>query len=413
METPANAYPNSVRVAVLAFLIIMVDGYDTLLVAFIAPLLAKDWGLRPTDLGAIFASGYVGAMIGAIGIGTLADRFGRKRTLIAALLIAGSATLGCALVNDKATLMLLRLVAGIGLGGALPALSSLTAEHTAPERRHGTVTLMYIGFPLGAVIGGALTAGFLHYGWRAIFVAAGLVCLAAAVLATRLPESLARAKADSDDRLASPPASPLAPRRPMLLFAPFGEGRLGTGLALAVGLFFMLVVTYFLISWSSVLIVARGGSDKVAALGGVVLNLGGIVGAALMAPVINRHGPYYPIALMVLLGTLFIAAIGYDFGSLPALFGLLFLTGICIMGGQLNFPAMTVDLYPQNVRGAGIGWTMSIGRVGSIVGPVLGGMFVAAGFSSQALFLLAAAVSATASALLLFASRLRRNQRRA
>ena len=115
------------------------------------------------------------------------------------------------------------------------------------------------------------------------------------------------------------------------------------------------------------------------------------------APIINRHGPYYPIALVVMLGTLFIAAIGFDFGSLPALFGLLFLTGVCIMGGQLNFPAMTVDLYPQHVRGAGFGWTMSIGRVGSIVGSVLGGLLVTAGLPQPTLFLMAAAVAATAS----------------
>lgn len=399
MTRAAASHPHSVRVALLAFLIIMVDGYDTLLVSFVAPLLTKEWGLKPTDLGAIFASGYFGAMIGAIGMGTLADRFGRKRPLIGALLLAAAATLGCALVDDKATLMLLRMVAGIGLGGALPALSSLTAEHSAPDRRHGTVTLMYIGFPLGAVVGGALTAAFLHHGWRAVFVAAGIACLASAALAIRLPESLVRGKADAPH--------PVGTRRRMMLFAPFGDGRLGTGLALALGLFGMLLVTYFLISWSPALIIARGGGNKIAALGGVVLNLGGICGAAVMAPIINRHGPYYPIALIVMLGTAFVAAIGYDFGSLPALFGLLFLTGICIMGGQLNFPAMTVDLYPQNVRGAGIGWTMSIGRIGSIVGPMLGGMLVTAGLPSQILFLLAAAVTATASMLLLIATRLR------
>ena len=166
----------SVRVTVICFLIVMVDGYDSLMVGYIAPLIAKGWHLHPHDIGKLFAVCYVGAILGAVGMGPLAGRLGRRPMMVFALALATVATALCALATSFGALMAYRFVAGIALGGALPAVSSLTAEHARPEKRSGTVTLMYIGYPTGAVVGGAITAGLLHYGWPAIFMATALAC---------------------------------------------------------------------------------------------------------------------------------------------------------------------------------------------------------------------------------------------
>lgn len=399
MSAPARnlSAPNlSVRVTAMSFLIIMVDGYDTLMISFIAPLLARDWGLQPTDIGKIFAIGYLGAILGAISMGPLADRLGRRPMLLAALLLASGATLLSAAATSLGMLMGLRLVTGIALGGALPAVMALTAEHARPERRSGTVTLMYIGFPMGAVIGGAVTAAFIHQGWPSIFVGAGTASLLAAGLAALLPESPAR------DRTAA--------RRTALFTEQFAEGRLWPALLLWLGLFAMLVLTYFLISWTPTIIIARGGSDRLAALGPVLLNLGGIGGAIVMAPVINRFGPYYPIAILVAAGTLLVALLGQALGGIGVMLVLLTAIGACILGGQLNFPAMTVDLFPPHVRGAGAGWTIAAGRVGSILGPLIGGVLIAAQLGADRLFLAAAVPAAVAAAALFAAGRLRQRR---
>jgi len=397
----------SFRVAAISFLIIMVDGYDTLMIAFIAPLLTDHWGLQPPEIGRIFATGYVGAILGALGIGTLADRFGRRPALIAALLLAAAATILCAFAETVGTLMLLRFVAGIGLGGALPAVSALTAEHAKPGRRSGTVTLMYLGFPMGAVVGGGLTALLLDHGWRSIFAYAGCACLVAACLALALPESFRRA---GHDARRSPE---LRPKRGIAatVTEQFADGRLRPALTLWLGLFCMLLLTYFLLSWTPSIIIAHGGSARLAALAGVVLNLGGITGAILMTPAINRFGPYRPIALMVAIGAILVALIGQVPGSLSLTMVLLFGVGICVMGGQLNVPAMAVDLFPPHVRGAGAGWTAGIGRIGSIVGPLVGGALIAAQPATATLFLIAALPATVAAAAFFAAARLRGSRR--
>lgn len=389
----------ALRVLVIGFVIVMVDGYDSMMISFLAPLLARDLVLSPTDLGKIFAVGYLGAIVGAIAVGSLADRIGRKPMLIASLALASVATMICADATSLATLTGLRFVAGMALGGALPALISLTAEHARPERRNGTITLMYIGYPVGAVVGGAVTSALLRYGSAAIFLGAGVASLIPLALALLLPESL------RTDRTSTPRG-----RGSLLssLREQFADGRLWPGLMLWVGLFSMLVVTYFLVSWTPTLLVKSGFSPGKAALGSVLLNLGGVVGALIMAPVINRFGPYIPAAVAVGCGAAIIALLGQNVRSVAPLMFALFVAGGCIIGGQLNFPSMTVALYPQHVRGAGTGWTMGVGRLGSIVGPMVGGALVAANFSVGTLFVIAAIPPVIAAAALLIAARMQR-----
>jgi AAHS family 4-hydroxybenzoate transporter-like MFS transporter len=366
------------RVVALSFLIVMVDGYDTLMVSFVAPLVAHDLQLGPTSIGQLFAAGYFGAILGAVSMGPLSDRLGRKPLLVGALLLAAVMTFACSVADSFAQLAALRFLAGIGLGGALPAVISLTAEHAGPDRRSGTVTLMYIGYPMGAVVGGALTAALLHAGWPAVFAAAGMVCFIAALAALAIPESYRRGVA----RKAAPKGN--------ILSAPLADGRLWPAICLWLGLFCLLLLTYALVSWAPTIIVARGGTPQSAALAGVALNLGGISGALLSIPLINRFGPYLPIAFMMFVGSGFVALIGAPLPSQAAAFGILYMAGLCVMGAQINFPAMMVDLFPPPVRGAGSGIGMSVGRLGSIVGPLIGGALVAARLPESRLFLLAA-----------------------
>lgn len=371
------------------FLVVMVDGYDTLMMGFVAPLLAKAWGLHPADLGKLFAVGYLGAVVGALVIGPLGDRLGRKPVLIGSLLLAAVATGSCAAAGGSAALMLLRFVAGVALGGALPAIIAITAEHAAPERRHAAVTLMYLGYPLGAVVGGALTAALLGTGWPAIFAGTGVACLLAAGVAATLPETLA-------------PRAAVAARPSWR--AQFGDGRLVPALLLWLALFATLLLTYFLVSWTPSIIVAQGGSPRRAALGAVLLNLGGCVGALAAIPAVRRLGLHRPVAALAAGGAAGVALLGQA-GSLALLMPLLFVTGACALGAQLNLPSMTAALFPPAVRGAGTGWAVGVGRLGSIAGPLAGGALIGAGLAWGTLFLIAALPAAVCALAVLAVSR--------
>jgi len=160
-------------VAGIGFVVAMVDGYDTLMLAFIAPLISKEWALHPQTVGAIFASSYAGAALGATAIGIAADRFGRKTMLLASLALVAVFTMLCARSANPAQLMVLRALAGLGLGGALSTSIALVAENAAVHQRRAIVTRMFLGFPIGAIVGGAVTAGVMtSLGWRGVFLAA-------------------------------------------------------------------------------------------------------------------------------------------------------------------------------------------------------------------------------------------------
>jgi AAHS family 4-hydroxybenzoate transporter-like MFS transporter len=354
--------------------------------------------LGAADIGLIFTAGYAGAILGAVLGGSLADRFGRKPALLGALALTAAATLLSASAASLAMLIALRFVAGVALGGVLPALIALTAEHARPERRAATVTLMYIGYPLGAVIGGGLTAAHMHDGWPRICLYAGSASLIVLGCAAFLPES-------PKTRQPFTPAAAGWRAVAGSLRTQFADGRRKPALMLWLGLFCTLLLTYFLVSWTPTILVRSGASPKSAALGAVLLNLGGVAGAVLSAPIINRIGAYITVAAMVGCGAVLIAVLGASAGAPATTMAALFLIGVCAIGGQLNFPAMTVQLFPAHVRGAGTGWTMGVGRLGSIVGPLLGGALVAAGLGEGELFALAAIPALVAAAAVFVAAR--------
>jgi AAHS family 4-hydroxybenzoate transporter-like MFS transporter len=293
----------------------------------------------------------------------------------------------------------LRFVAGMGLGGAIPSLLSLTAEHAAAGRRNSTVVTMYVGYPVGAVAGGLVTSFLLKFGWEDIFICGGAAALMMALLALAVPESLR-----TSTPLAKGNPSSIALSR---IGSQFGEGRLGAALLLWVGVFSMLLMTYLLVSWTPTMAARSGLPMQTAALSGVVLNLGGVVGALVLGPIVNRRGPFAPAAIMIGLCTVLIVLLGHSFGSVRWLMAVLLLVGFTGLGGQLICPAMTVDLFPVHVRGTGSGWVFGIGRLGSIVGPIVGGAMLSANLSLERLFAIVAVAAAVGAVAFAGAGRIR------
>ena len=242
-------------VPIVCFMVAMLDGYDTLMLSFIAPLISRDWGLGRGAFGSIFAAGYAGAMMGAVLFGMAADRFGRKKLLLVSILIGGVFTVLCATAGGTGELMFWRFVAGVGLGGAIPSVSALTAEHSTAQRRSATVTRMFLGFPIGAVAGGAITASVMSLvGWRGVFVGGGVLSLLLLPIAFVMVTELRGGDGHAARRSARPFSELVA------------DGRLFGTVLICLSAFLILLVSYFLISWTPTVLTLHGMSAERAAV---------------------------------------------------------------------------------------------------------------------------------------------------
>ena len=395
------------RVVFLCLFIAMIDGYDTIMPSFVAPLVAREFDLQIHAIGRLFAIGYFGAIAGALLAGELADYIGRKYVLLVALTFTSAATLACAGATSFHMLLALRFLAGLGLGGAMPCLTALTGEHAPVERRPAMVTLMFIGYPLGAVVGGMITSYFLQYGWQAVFLGGGIAALLTLPLTFFIPETLISGRTGM-------PAASQEPRKTIRIGGQFAEGRLGAAMMVWIGQFCMLLVVFLMLSWTPTLAVRSGISPQTAALSGVLFNLGGAAGALALRAIVNRRGPFMPAAVVVAASAVLIVLLGRSFGSVPLLMSVLALVGFTALGGELTCPAMVVELFPAHVRGAGAGWALATGRIGSIVGPLIGSALLAANYTLERLFAVLAVPAAVAAVAFAVADRIRpKPQRRA
>src|SRR5882757_3444578 len=365
----------------ISFALVMIDGYDLFIVSFVAPLIAKDLHLNFVNIGSIFAAGLAGSMVGGLLLGYIADRVGRRPILLVSLALVGISTLICSLAHSFAAFVTLRFVAGFALGGLLAAIVPLVAEHFAPRQRSVAVTVMFIGYPLGAVVGGAITAALIGYGWRNLFLGAGAVTLLLVPIAYFLRETLYMPDAPIDSQANLPRSS---------LMALFTEGRSWITIAASLAIFCLLLVTYLLNSWTPVIAAKSCFNPQEAAWCGVLLNLGGVIGALSSTLLVARFGVFKVVTSMIAGGSLAVALLGYLFGSVGALYSGLVVIGLLVIGGQQNSPAISAQLYPQHMRGMGVGWQFAAGRFGSILGPIIGGRLLAANVSVQLLFMLIA-----------------------
>lgn len=360
----------------------MIDGYDLFMVSFLAPLIAKDLHLSLMNIGAVFAAGLAGSMAGGLLLGSVADRIGRRPVLLFSLAMAGIGTLLCSQTGSFGALAALRFLTGLALGGLLATIIPLVAEQVPNARRSAAVTSMFIGYPFGAVVGGAITATLISHGWRALFLGAGAVTLLLIPMGLFLREA------------AHPPAtsSPNHHRglSRVALIGLFTEGRSWSTLIASLGVFSLLLVAYLLNTWTPLIAARSGFSHQTAAWCGVLLNMGGVAGALGSTFLVTRFGVFKVVATMIASGSLAVAFLGYLYGSLGALFAGLAIVGILVIGGQQNIPAISVQLYPQRIRGAGVGWQFAAGRLGSILGPMVGARLLSAAVPVEQLFTLIA-----------------------
>ena len=412
-----------IRLLLTCAAVLFLDGFDTQAIGYVAPALAKEWGLSKGELGPVFSAGLFGLMIGALVFGPLADRVGRKKIIIFSTAAFGIGALATAFVHDVTALLLIRFLTGLGLGGAMPNTVAMTSEFNPQRRRATMVMIMFCGFSIGAALGGFLAAYLIpRFGWRSVFLVGGLAPLVMVpILAWWLPESvrfLATA-GHAPERV----AQMLKRISPHTAFAPdarfvvqethlaglpvkhlFRDGRTAATLLLWVVFFMSLLDIYFLANWLPIVLNDLGASVSEAVVIGSMLQVGGVVGTFALGSVIDRFS-FRALALVYFGAVFAVGAIGQVGQSALLASIAIFAAGFGVVGGQIAANALAAGYYPTSVRATGIGWALGIGRVGSIVGPLVGGALLAERWSAAAVFMAAAAAALCASLAALALSR--------
>lgn len=383
-ETESGAQPDRsssvfLWIAALCALCQVMDGFDTQIIGYLAPALAAAWHVPPPQLGPVFSSGLVGMLLGASLLGASADRFGRRPIIIFATLLFSVFTLASVLASSPVELMAFRFVAGIGLGAVIPNTMALVGEFAPAEKRVTVMMLTSCGFVFGATVGGFISAIMLpRWGWQSPLYVGGFVPLVIALfMFFRLPEStlFLRAKTQPVDTTVTPVVAntPNGLLRPLTALF-FKERRTGT--LVIWSLFFLNMLTLFLTSsWLSTAFHMSHYSAFESTIFATAFQLGGVIGTIGFAILIRRYSFSRVLPFMLLVGASATALLGHailqkEFALVACL---TVVGGICVVGGQCVINALGAHYYPTAIRATGMGIALSVGRCGSIIGPLIGG----------------------------------------
>ncbi len=390
---------------------------------YTAPSIIREWGIANAALGPVFSAANFGVLIGALICSMIADRIGRRPVIIAATLFFGLMTLLTARASTVPQLLTMRLLAGIGLGTIVSNASSLVGEYSSRRMRATMIMYAGVGFTGGAAFGGFLAAALIpSYGWQSVFYLGGAVPLAIAfVMLVALPESLQflALRGKSPEALArwlncvnpsldARPTDQFVVREENKAGVPiihlFREGRAVPTILFWVVNFMNLLNLYSLASWLPTVVRDAGYSGQTAVLVGTVLQVGGTLGTVGLAWLVARGGFVRVMSATFVVAAISVALIGQPGLSLALLFIVVFVAGWCVVGSQPGLNALSGAFYPTYIRATGVGAGLGVGRIGAIVGPAIGGMFMAAHWSTRDIFL-AAAIPASISAIAMFALR--------
>jgi AAHS family 4-hydroxybenzoate transporter-like MFS transporter len=374
----------------LCFLIVLMDGFDTAAIGFIAPSLLHEWGLQKKDLGPVLSAALFGLAAGALSSGPLADWLGRKKLLVSAVVVFGAASVASSFSATLDQLVVMRFLTGLGLGAAMPNAVTLMSEY-CPDRLRATLTnAMFCGFPLGAACGGFLSQWMIpQFGWHSVLMLGGVAPLLLSVaMLLVLPESVrymvARRQPIDKIRavLSRISASAASATQFVLTEArPSIAGKTGIALVLSrqylvgsvmlwLAYFMGLVIFYALINWMPILFKDAGVDARSASLISALFPLGGC-GAILFGWLMDRFNANKIIATGYVLTAVLIWLIGQTAGSVGALVPVVFLGGAMMNTAQSSLPALAAAFYPTEGRATGVSWMLGFGRFGGIAGTFL------------------------------------------
>ena len=385
-----------ITLLIWSFFLVLIDGYDIGAIAFAAPSLVRAWGVKPSDLGPVFSASLVGILFGSALFGWVGDRYGRKAALVSSNLLFGVFTFAAAYSTNLNEMFWLRLLAGLGIGGVIPNVVAINAE-SAPRHLRATLALIAVGVvPIGGAIPGFVAATLVpQHGWQILFEIGGIVPIVIGLVAMfGMPESIKYMALHEGHRgkmeklvAAIRPDFKVPPNARFVIedekqFPGFNPAYLfREGLAVITPLVWLLFALnlmgfFFLLSWTPTLMTAAKLPPATAALAGAALQVGGTVGSLGLCWWLQRHR-FLAIAIMFVLAVPVVGAIGFaGLTSQTALLTTTFFAGFLVLGIQSGINVVGAMIYPTSLRANGSGWQLGLGRIGSIVGPLAGALFV-------------------------------------
>jgi AAHS family 4-hydroxybenzoate transporter-like MFS transporter len=398
-----GAYQKSV--IALCALVAMLDGVDSQMIAPTGPSIAATLHVSPVAMAPIYSAGQFGYLIGALCFGPIADRIGRKSMLVLTTTAFALCTLLTATATSFDILLSYRIIAGLGLGGAAPCFVALASEYGPRRIRAQIVAFMWAAVPLGGLFGTFAIAFMLpRYGWPSVYYLFGsLTLIVAALLALRMPESLGFLAARGAEprrmqaiveRIAPGLASAAAqftiseerlPGVPVKHLFTQGRGvpTLFLWLASFLGWMVLIVVAY----WTPTLMQQAGNTVALATLILAFDNIGSVIGSTLVGRIIDRYGPFAVLIAAFIGSAIFNGAMGFVAWSFPLACTVMTVAGFFAGASGTGVVAVSALIYPLDVRSTGVGWTIAIGRIGAVTGPLAAGALLAAHWTVVQVFL--------------------------
>jgi MFS transporter, AAHS family, 4-hydroxybenzoate transporter len=400
---------------VLCGLVLVLDGFDAQIINFTAPSIADTMHVAVSHFGTIFSSSLIGLMIAAMASGPIADRWGRKWPVIVSVFSFSVFSLLTVHVATFNQLWALRFATGLGLGGAMPNVVALASEYVPRRTLAVAVSILFIGMPLGGSLAGFVSAAMIpKYGWRSMFYVGGALPLVISILLIALlPESIrflaVKGREPATIRRIMSRIAPEVAAADTNLSAPedekhtgvpvkhlFTEGRAVGTILLWIPYFMNLLLIYFIGSWLPALLRSEGMRISAASATAALISFGGMFGCIAEGYLIKWRGAGVVLVAEYVLAGVFLAALARLSVPYHALQWLTFGVGFMIIGSQGGLNALAANFYPTAVRSTGVGWALGVGRIGSIVGPLLGGMFLGIGWNPGDMLLFGTVVSVCA-----------------
>ena len=376
-------------------LIIIFDGYDLAVAGIALPSIMKEMGVTPANAGFMVSSALFGMMFGAVFLGTIAEKIGRRWAIAICIFLFSVFTAGAGFMSEPIGFSVMRFLAGLGIGGVMPNVVAQMTEYSPRKIRATLVTLMFSGYSVGGMLAAVLGKQFLEsYGWQSVFFAAGLPVLLIPFIMKTMPESMPylikKGRLDELKSIVSkldPSYRPSANDQfPQAIAAGgkggggsvsqlFADGRTMSTIMFWIAFFMCLFMVYALSSWLAKLMANAGYSLGSALTFVLVLNFGGMVGAILGGWMADRFHIKYVLAGMYALAAVSITLLGFK-QSTGVLYLLVGLAGASTIGTQIVTYAYTGQYYPMAIRSTGIGWASGVGRSGAILAPIFIGVLV-------------------------------------
>jgi benzoate transport len=409
------------QIVVVAMTVLLnaMDGFDVLSIAFASPGIANEWKIAQGALGIVLSMELIGMAIGSVFLGGVADKVGRRPTLLGCLIVMAAGMVGATTASNPILLSAWRVFTGLGIGGMLSGTNAVVAEFSNKKWRSLCISLMVIGYPLGGTFGGMFASRLLvNHDWRSVFYfGATVTAILFPLVLLFVPESIhwltRKQPAGALDRVNAslkklghrvvqtmPQLQQTEQRKSIGDI--FSRGLMPVTIIMTVAYFFHMTTFYFILKWTPRIVSGMG--FPASAAGGVLTwaNLGGAIGGAMFGVLTARFG-LKPLSVVIIgLNAVAVAVFGRTPADLGTMAWLAGLAGFFGNAGVSGLYSLVAYGFPTHVRATGTGFVIGIGRGGAVLSPIIAGYLLQTGATLPAVGMIMGAGSLISAVVLLF-----------